>query len=186
MKSKNYILILAVITAAFLSSCNPRPATPLTISTGTSLQDTLLPKLLFKLVHEGSNYYFAYYGVNSMVVDTTTSPPTLTMTAQSAAYSATNTSSVIHNGTTTSQVSSTQSVNTDTVTAVCAGPFNMSTGYIYSSKGYLHYTSKATGDTCICTVTDIVYFNQSGAGQSLLIGYVTQVDLHATKPSSSK
>ncbi len=189
MKSKNYIFLLAVTFAALLSSCNSKPAQPLTStsgSSGASLQDSVLPKVLFKLVHSGSSYYFADYAVDKLVVDTTKSPYGLTLNAQSAYYDATNAASVLHNGTTTSQISSPISVNLDTVSAVDAGPFDMSNGYIYSTKGYLHYANKTSGDSCICPVAEVIYFHQSGAGQPLLIGFVTQIDMHSPKPYSQK
>ena len=185
MKSKNYILMLAVITALFFTACN-KPCPPQSSgASGSSLQDTVLPKMLFKLVHEGSNYYFAYYWVNSMVVDTTQNPPKLTLMAQSASYSATNASSVLHNGTSTSQVSSPVSVNTDTVVAATAGPFDVVNGQLYTSKGYLHYVySKTAGgyDSCICPIAEVVYYNQNGPGSPMLVGFIQQIDLHSPKP----
>ena len=186
MKSKYPLLLLPAVIALFFSSCNPKPA-PLTTSTGMSLQDTVLPKTLFKLVREGSSNYLAYYFINSLKVDTTQNPPLLTLAAQSAAYDATNTSSVVHNGTSTSQVSSTISLNTDTVNAVCAGPFDVVNGRIYSYKGYLHYVyPKAAGsaDSCICPVASIVYYSQNSSGGPMLIGFVVQNDLHSPAPPS--
>jgi hypothetical protein len=188
MKIKNYILMFAVTTAVFLTSCNNKPCPPQSGgTTGSSLQDTVLPKMLFKLVHEGSNYYFAYYWVSAMTVDTTQNPPKLTMAAQSACYNSSNSSSVLHNGSTTSQVSSPISVNTDTVVANTAGPFDVVNGQIYSYKGYLHYVYPKTAgatDSTICPVTEIVYYNQNGPGQPMVIGYVVQNDLHSPKPGS--
>ena len=186
MKSKNPYLILAAAVVIFFSSCNPKPI-PLTTSSGLSLQDTVLPKTLFKLVKEGGNNYLAYYFINSLVVDTTHSPPLLTLMAQSAAYDASNSSSVLHNGTTTSQVSSTVSVNTDTVNAVCSGPFDVVNGRIYSYKGYLHYVypkSAGSADTCICPVASIIYYNQNSSGAPMLVGHVAQTDLHSPAPPS--
>lgn len=188
MKSKIYLLIMAVTAALFFSACNPKPE-PLKTVSGASLQDSILPKTLFKLVHEGSSYYFAYYYTNSLVVDTTHTPPGLTLQAQSAYYNATNSSSVLHNGSTTSQVSSTISVNTDTVTASYAGPFDIVNGHLYTYKGYLHYCySKAAGgaDSTVCPVAEIVYFDQNGAGAPMGIGFVTQTELHGPKPPAAQ
>lgn len=188
MRNIRYFLVMVVIATMFLISCNPKPE-PLRsgVSSGASLQDTILPKVLFKLVHEGSSYYFAYYYTNSLVVDNTSSPPTLTLAAQSAKYDATNASSVLHNGSTTSQISSAVSVNTDTVSAVYAGPFDIVNGRIYSVKGYLHYVYPLTAgsyDSCICAIATVVYYNQNTSGGTMAIGYVSQNDLHSPAPPS--
>ena len=181
MKSKNYPFVIAVLAALFFSSCNPKPLPLTTSSSGASLQDTLLPKMLFKLVREGTSNYLAYYWVQNIVVDTTHTPPVIWMAAQSAYYDASSSSSVLHNGTSTSQISSTVSVNTDSVYATCAGPFDMVNGRIYSYKGYLHYANK-TVDSCVCPLTEVVYMNQTGGGSPLSIGFITQNDLHSPKP----
>jgi len=181
MKAKKLILMFAVITALFFSSCKccgPRSSS----ASGSSLQDTVLPKLLVKFVHTSSANYLAYYWTNSLVVDTTKSPMTLTLNAQSAYYDATNNSSIIHNGSTTSQVSSTVSVNNDTVSAIYAGSFDPVAGQLYTYKGYLYYNSKTAGATQICPISSIVYYNQNGAGQPIAIGYVGPADLHAPVP----
>ena len=187
MRTKNYILLLATAAVVFFSSCNNKvqtPGRPLATSSGSSLQDTVLPKLLVKLVHTSSANFLAYYWTNSLVVDTTQNPPQLTLMAQSAKYDATNDSYVLHNGSTTSQVSSALTVATDTVIANYAGPFDPTIGRFYTLKGYLHYTSKYIADTCICPIASIVYYNQNGTGAAVSIGFVMQQDLHSPAPPS--
>ena len=186
MKTKGYFLSFILLGALFFSSCNCCQK-PNSASAGTSLQDTILPKLLVKLVHTGSQNYLAYYWTNSLVVDTTHTPNILTLTAQSARYDSTNNSYVLHNGATTSQVSSNISLYTDTVHATCAGPFDPTTGQFYTSKGYLHYSTKLAGgpsDTLICPVACIVYYNQKGTGLGINVGYIGNADLHSPLPPS--
>ena len=184
MKTKGYFLSFILLGALFFSSCNCCHK-PNSASAGSSLQDSILPMLLVKLVHTGSQNYLAYYWTNSLVVDTTHTPNILTLTAQSARYDSTNNSSVLHNGSTTSQVSSNISLYTDTVHATCAGPFDPTTGQFYTVKGYLHYSNKLAGmamDTLICPVASIVYYNQKGSGQGISVGFITQADLHSPLP----
>ena len=186
IKTQSHLLLLAVIALMFFSSCNNncKPG-PLTISSGSNLQDTVLPKLLVKCVHTAGANYLAYYWTNSLVVDTTHTPPLLTINAQSARYDSTNESYILHNGGTTSQVSSQISLNTDTVTAYSAGPFDPVAGQFYTKKGYLHYSNKSTlTDTTICPIASIVYYNQKGSGQPVLIGFVQQEDLHSPRQSA--
>jgi hypothetical protein len=183
IKAQTHLLLVAVIATMFFSSCNnSNKPVPLTTSSGTSIQDTMLPKVLVKLVHTGTANYLAYYFTNSLVVDTTHTPPVLTLYAQSARYDSTNDSYVLHNGSTTSQVSSQISLNTDTVIAYSAGPFDPVAGQFYTKKGYLHYCSKTVPDTTICPIASVVYYNQNGSGQPVIVGYVSQEELHSPKP----
>ncbi len=189
MKNKYYLLALSVAIAAFFSSCNnhgvkknevdPGPLS----ATGNAIQDSVLDKRLFRLVHNSSpnayGNYFVYYYTNTLVVDTTHNPPKLTLTAQTARYDSVNSASVLRNSTTSSQVSSNVSISTDTVAATYLGPFSPDNGRFYTSKGYLHYVNNSTfGDSTLCPVSRIVYWNQNGNGQPIAIGYATQGDLH--------
>ena len=184
MKNKYSFLMLALVAITLFSSCNCgkgcKPQPPST-ATGSAIQDSLLDQRLFRLVHNsstGSNY-FAYYYTNTLIVDTTQSPPKLTLTGQAAKYDSTNQSWVLHNGATTSQVSSAVSVNTDIALAKYLGPFDPILGQFYTSKGYLHYFNSSTfGDSTLCPVSRIVYWNQNGKGQPISVGYVQQNDLH--------
>lgn len=184
-KITGLITLSLVAAAIFLSSCNPKPI-PLKTSTGAPLQDTVLPKLMVKLVHNGSFNYLAYYWANSLIVDTTTSPPRLTVTAQSARYDSSNSSFVLHNGSTTSQVSSSISLYTDTVAVNYCGPFDPTTGQFCTVKGYLHYKSSKIGDTCICPIASVIYYNQSSNGSAISVGYTGQADLHSPAPPSDQ
>ena len=161
IKAQTHLLLIAVIASMFFSSCNNNcKPVPLTTSGGSNLQDTVLPKLLVKFVHTGGANYLAYYWTNSLVVDTTHTPEVLTLNAQSARYDSSNESYIVHNGVSTSQVSSQISLNTDTVTAFTAGPFDPVAGQFTTKKGYLHYCSKTIVDTTICPIASIVYYNQ--------------------------
>jgi hypothetical protein len=187
MKSKYYLLMLAVAAASFFSSCNNNGGkddhghlNPL-CSTGNAIQDSVLDKRLFRLVHNTSPYgsYFVYYYTNTLLVDSTHNPPKLTLTAQTVRYDSLNSASVLRNSSTSSQASSSVSVSTDTAAATYIGPFDPNNGQFYTSKGYLHYVNLSTfGDSTLCPVTRIVYWNQSGKGQPIGIGFVAQTDLH--------
>jgi len=190
MKTKNYLLLLAAFAVVFFSSCDNKAETkskPLTSSSGLSLQDTVLPKLLVKFAHTATGNYLAYYWPNSLVVDTFTTPPTLTLQAQSAYYDSSNESWILHNGSTTSQVSSAVSVHTDTVIANYAGPYDPVNGQLYTYKGYLYYYNKTSGlTTQVCPIASLVYLNQNSSGAAVSIGFIEQQDLHSPAPPVKK
>ena len=182
MKNKSFAFIIVALTIAFFSSCHCCNPAPPKSTSGVAIQDSTLNNVLLRLVHSGSVNYLAYYWTNTLVVDTTKTPTALTIIAQSARYDSTNQSFVLHNGKTTSQISSQISLYTDTVNPVCAGPFDVVAGKLFTSKGYLHYSSKTITDTTICPIAAIVYINQSGTGKPTTVGYVAQADLHSPNP----
>ena len=182
MKNKSLALIVVALAVAFFSSCRCcNPAPPKTTS-GIAIQDSSLNNVMLRLVHSGSVNYLAYYFTPTLVVDTTKTPAALTIMAQSARYDSTNESFVLHNGKTSSQISSQISLYTDTVKPICCGPFDVTNGKLFTSKGYLHYSSKTITDSTICPISTIVYINQTGTGKPATIGYVAQGELHSPNP----
>jgi len=183
MKNKFYLLMLTAFAALFFSSChnsgkNDKPLG--TTYSGSPLIDSVNYRKIFTLQHNTTNgyNYLGYYVANTVVVDTNVTPHTISIQAQAARFDSVNEAWVLHATSISSLMYSNISVNTDTIAAVYAGPFDPVGGQFYTYKGYLYYTSKYINDSAICPISSIIYWNQSGAGAGVAIGWVAQNDLH--------
>ena len=165
----------------FFSSCHEKCKPLSTTFSGTPLVDSTNDKRLFRLVHNTTTNtdYFAYYYANTVSVDTTHTPHTISVVAQAGTYDTSKQVWMLRNTMYTTTAYSSISMNTDTVAATYVGPFDPTTGQFYTKTGYLHYVNKFTGlDSTLCPISRIIYWNQNSFGQPVAIGFVSQQDLH--------